>query len=89
MDGVRVSLGMAKSTAKAMLRGTARLAVVAAALALAACSGDRFFGQRPSLMTSVPQPAATAELTPAQREHQRILASYGGDYPDPDRKSVV
>ncbi len=66
-----------------MLRGTARLAAVAAALALGACSGDRFFGQHPSLMATAPQPAATAELTPAQREHQRILASYGGDYQDP------
>ena len=80
MDGVRVSL----ETARSGLRGTARLAAVAAALlALAACSGDRFFGQHPSLMESTPQPAASAELTPAQREHQRILASYGGDYPDP------
>ena len=69
-----------------------RLAVVAAAaLALAGCSGDRMFGGRPSVTASVAQPAAvdTEQSSAVEREHQRILTSYGGDYPDPKLEAEV
>ncbi|HEY1544598.1 MAG TPA: M48 family metalloprotease [Xanthobacteraceae bacterium] len=61
------------------------IALLAAALALAACSGDRFLGDQQSVMpTAPPQTAAAppAPSTPAEREHQRILAAYGGAYDD-------
>jgi predicted Zn-dependent protease len=60
-------------------------ALIAAALALAACSGDRVFGDRPGLTADSPQQASaegTAVSPAAEREHQRILSAYGGAYED-------
>src|SRR3984893_5628864 len=57
---------------------------MAAALALGACSGDRFFGEHTNRM-AVPPRSATPETqaSPAAlREHQRILAAYNGAYDD-------
>ncbi len=67
------------------------VAVMAAALALGACSGDRLFGDHQSLMAPAPSPAtAQTEASPAAlREHQRILAAYGGGYDDPKLEAQV
>ncbi|HZE46945.1 MAG TPA: hypothetical protein VE087_08710, partial [Xanthobacteraceae bacterium] len=74
-------------------RGTARTLIVllAAALALAACSGDRFFGEHSSLMAVAPRPATpeTQASPAALREHQRILAAYGGAYEDAKLEAQV
>ena len=63
--------------------------MIAAALALAACSGDRIFGDHQTLMggdTTASIAPSTVETdaapTATQREHQRILAAYGGGYED-------
>jgi predicted Zn-dependent protease len=66
-------------------------AVAAAALTLTACSGDRFFGQHTGLMANATAPAtAESEMSPAAlREHQRILAAYGGAYQDPKLEAEV
>src|SRR4051794_25531888 len=74
-------------------RGTARALIVllAAALALAGCSGDRIFGEHTSLMAAPPRPAnAETQASPAAlREHQRILAAYGGAYEDAKLEAQV
>ena len=36
-----------------------------------------------------PAPQTTETQTPAQREHQRILAAYGGQYDDPKLEAVI
>jgi predicted Zn-dependent protease len=56
-------------------------AAIAIALAVGACSGNTYQAAR---HISLPDPPARAEpLTPAQREHRRILAVYGGAYANP------
>src|SRR5882762_9097132 len=74
-------------------RGTARTLIVllAAALALGACSGDRFIGEHSSLMAVPPRPATleTQASPAALREHQRILAAYGGAYEDAKLEAQV
>ncbi len=82
MHGVRLKSSR-KSTSRARGRA-ATLVAIAAALMLAACSGDRMFGTPPDMVASIPPKAATdaAETSAAQREHQRILAAYGGPYTD-------
>jgi predicted Zn-dependent protease len=64
-------------------------AIAVAALLLAACSGQLpGVGLQPPQQTSVPQ--SDADMSPAVlREHQRILASYGGAYSDPRLQSMV
>jgi predicted Zn-dependent protease len=70
--------------------GWTLIAMIAAALALAACSGDRIFGDHQVLMggdttaSIAPSTVETDVAVPsaAQREHQRILAAYGGAYED-------
>src|SRR5215470_2059120 len=90
MEGVR---GRVDGAVRQRARGMAlRLAaVVAAALTLAACSGNRFFGQQTGLITTATAPAtAESEMSPAAlREHQRILAAYGGAYQDPKLEAEV
>ena len=65
-------------------RRLAGAALAAAALMLAACTASAPPVETPA---SLPPPAikpAEAEISPAtQREHQRILAAYGGVYNDP------
>ena len=85
MGGVRVRRVGEKAERRHAKGVTLQLAaVLAATLALAACSGDRYFGQQPGLMAGVTQPtAAESEMSPATlREHQRILAAYGRAYQD-------
>jgi predicted Zn-dependent protease len=70
--------------------GWTLIALIAAALSLAACSGDRIFGDHATLMggdTTASIAPSTVESeaappSPTQREHQRILAAYGGAYED-------
>ena len=62
---------------------------IGAAAAVSACSGDRFFVERPAMLREQPAPKQ-AEAPPAsQREHQRILAAYGGAYEDPKLEATV
>jgi len=97
MHGERGSeLGLsldAGDTPAQRMRGMARTLIVllAAALALAACSGDRFFGEHSSLMAVAPRPATpeTQASPAALREHQRILAAYGGAYEDAKLEAQV
>jgi predicted Zn-dependent protease len=89
-----VSLSTEDTPGQRRARGAPRalIAVMAAALALAGCSGDRFFGERASLMAAPPPPPANAETqaSPAAlREHQRILAAYGGAYDDAKLEAQV
>jgi predicted Zn-dependent protease len=89
--GLDVTDGLVDS-AQQRTRGGARalIAMIAAAFVLAACSGDRIFGTPPSLTAAAPQPAAPdAETSAAQREHQRILAAYGGTYEDAKLQAEV
>src|SRR6516225_1618742 len=71
-------------------RGLAAAALAAAALILAACTASA-----PPVETqaSLPPPAvkpAEAEMSPATlREHQRIIAAYGGVYNDPRLQSML
>jgi predicted Zn-dependent protease len=74
---------------RAQRNGRTLIALIAAALALAACSGDRIFGDHQTLMggdTTASIAPSTVETdvapTATQREHQRILAAYGGGYED-------
>jgi predicted Zn-dependent protease len=62
--------------------GLKGIAVVALALLLGACSGASYQAAR---HISLPDPPAekAEPLTPAQREHRRILAVYGGAYSNP------
>jgi predicted Zn-dependent protease len=70
--------------------GWTLIALIAAALSLAACSGDRIFGDHTTLMggdTTASIAPSTVESeaappSPTQKEHQRILAAYGGAYED-------
>src|SRR6478735_10829918 len=63
-----------------------RLAAPALALLLSSCSSlDRI-----STPVSLPDnPPKQAEVTPAAREHNRILAAYGGAYQDPRLESLI
>jgi len=91
MHGVRVSIGV-EDKALRRIRGRAATlgAVIAVVLTLAGCSGDRMiFGVPAAGLNGAAQPAAAAADTPAQREHQRILAAYGGAYADPKLEAEV
>jgi predicted Zn-dependent protease len=70
-------------------RRLAGAAVVVAALLLAACTAaPPAIAPQASLQT--PAKPAAAELSPAVlREHQRILATYGGVYNDPRLQTMV
>jgi len=66
--------------------GRSLIALTAVAFVVGACSSERFIGDQQNLMTAAPPPAANdtaaAPASPAEREHQRILAAYGGQYDD-------
>ena len=65
--------------------GAARGVIVAFALLLAACASTP-----ENIQVSLPQAPKQTELqTPAQREHLRILASYGGVYENPVLHKMV
>jgi predicted Zn-dependent protease len=64
-----------------------RLAGLAVAAALAGCTGGGTLSPQLLLSGDPPKPA---EMSPAtQREHQRILAAYGGAYNDPALQASV
>jgi predicted Zn-dependent protease len=62
---------------------------IVVAMALGGCSGDRVFGERPT-MTAAPAKPPPADASPTtQREHQRILAAYGGAYEDAKLEALL
>ncbi len=65
-------------------------ALLCAAIGLSAC-GDLSRFQTPGPMLSAPaKPNRTVAQTPAsEREHERILASYGGVYDDPKLEALI
>src|SRR5580658_2809274 len=68
--------------------GIAVLALVLAALALAACTASPPAIEPQASLPPAAKPAETSDMTPAAlREHQRILAAYGGVYNDPRLQS--
>jgi predicted Zn-dependent protease len=68
-----------------------RAAIAAAALLLAACTASPpATTPQASVTTPAKQAADAAAMTPAVlREHQRILAAYGGVYNDPRLQSII
>ncbi len=65
--------------------------VLCAAFTLAAC-GDmsRFQTASPTTAAPAAKPARTVAQTPAaEREHERILSSYGGAYDDPKLEALI
>ena len=64
-----------------------RGAVIAAGLLLAACTSTP--DNRQVSMPAIENVAPTAESSAAQREHARILASYGGSYENPQLQAVI
>ncbi len=75
------------STTRHTASSSLRLLVPAALLALlAACANLPEPRQQVSLP---PAPQQTETQTPAQREHQRILAAYGGQYVDPKLEATI
>ncbi len=87
MDGEAVTIWQFIGTARPRL---AHAGIAVAALLLAACTASP-----PSLapQASLPEqakPAEVADMSPAVlREHQRILAAYGGVYNDPRLQGMV
>ncbi len=73
-------------------RLAAALPLVCAALMLAACSNvGRFEQVAPTAAAAVPvKPNRIVQQTPAtEREHERILSSYGGAYDDPKLEALI
>src|SRR5216684_2315673 len=66
-------------------------AVLCAALTLSACGNiGRFETSGPTLSGTPAKPNRTVAHTPAtEREHERILASYGGAYDDPKLEGLI
>jgi len=65
--------------------------LLCAGLALASC-GDlgRFQTASPTTASPIIKPARTVAQTPAaEKEHERILASYGGSYDDPKLEALI
>src|SRR5712691_3871812 len=61
---------------------------LALALVLAGCAASGRFD--PQVVAALPEPAKQAEASPAaQREHQRILAAYGGTYQDARVEALI
>lgn len=68
------------------------MVALCAALALGGCANfSRFEGAPHAAATTTPAPAkpASAQLSATEREHQRILASYGGVYEDPRLEALI
>ena len=68
-------------------------AVLCALLTLAGCGdlGTRFQTASPGtpVTPAKPQKAAVAQTPAAEREHERILSSYGGAYDDPQLEALI
>ncbi len=71
-------------------RGAAKAAaLVALALALAGCSRlESLISERSIVLPDAPKQHARPD-TPEQREHNRILAAYGGAYDDPKLAALI
>src|SRR4051794_16430635 len=68
----------------------AALSALALALLLAGCAGTPLRLDHQQQVSALPDPPKQAEpVTPAQREHQRILAAYGGAYQDARLEGVI
>jgi predicted Zn-dependent protease len=67
--------------------------VLCAAVALSACGdlGNRFQTASPTPSSSPAKPVrpAVAQTPAAEREHERILSSYGGAYDDPKLEALI
>ncbi|MBN8983898.1 MAG: M48 family metalloprotease [Rhizobiales bacterium] len=72
-------------------RHLAAIVGVCVALALSGCANmGRLQTASPSNETSAkPARVAAAPLSPTEREHERILASYGGAYDDPRLENLI
>jgi predicted Zn-dependent protease len=67
-----------------------RCAALTAALALAGCGDTGRFQTSSPTMAPAAKPARTVAQTPAaEREHERILSSYGGAYDDPRLEALI
>jgi predicted Zn-dependent protease len=68
----------------------AHAAIAALALVLAACTASPPSIEPQASLRAPAKPAETSDMPPAaQREHQRILATYGGVYNDPKLQAVI
>src|SRR4051794_32051239 len=71
-------------------RDLAASVLVCAALSLAGCGDISRFQTGSSTNTPATKPARTVAQTPAaEREHERILSSYGGTYDDPRLEALI
>jgi predicted Zn-dependent protease len=70
-----------------MRRGIPALAAALLALAAAGCSSLLMTDSRQITLPDPPKQAAA--ISPAQREHQRILAAYGGEYDDAKLQALL
>src|ERR1041385_4769548 len=68
------------------LSAARRMAAPALALLLASCAADLGHLATP---VNLPETPKQAEVTPAIREHNRILAAYGGAYQDARLESLI
>jgi predicted Zn-dependent protease len=65
-------------------------AALCAALGLGACADmGRFQVSSPASTIPTPKPKQTAQTAATEREHERILLSYGGSYDDPKLESLI
>jgi predicted Zn-dependent protease len=69
----------------------AHAGIAALAFALAACTASApSIGPQATLPAPAAKPAETSDMSPAAlREHQRILAAYGGVYNDPKLQGLI
>jgi predicted Zn-dependent protease len=71
-------------------RGLAAAVLLCAALSLAGCGDISRFQTASPANPPAAKPARTVAQTPAaEREHERILASYGGAYDDPRLEALI
>ena len=83
---MRQSLNFSDSDSCGRRRWRNAAIVVLAALGLSGCA-SYVTGYRPVTLPDLPKQSET--LAPHQREHQRILATYGGAYQDPRLEALI
>ena len=87
MDGEAVTIWQFMGTARLRL---AHAGIAVAALVLAACTASPLSLAPQASLPEPAKPAEVAEMSPAVlREHQRILAAYGGVYNDPRLQGMI
>ena len=87
MDGEAVTIWQFIGTARLRL---AHAGIAVAALVLAACTASPPWLAPQASLPEPAKPADVAEMSPAVlREHQRILAVYGGVYNDPRLQGMI